>query len=143
MADIYHSFPINAPIEKVFTGISTAEGFDAWWSKSSSGVPYLNAVYKFSFGILYQWSAVVTKCTTNKEFELQLVDADQDWIKTRVGFVLNYDDGITDVHFYHIGWPQTNAHFKVSSFCWAMYLRLLKRYLEFGEMVAYEKRLDV
>jgi hypothetical protein len=49
----------------------------------------------------------------------------------------------TDVHFYHEGWPQANEHFKISSFCWAMYLRILKRNIEKGELVPYEKRLDV
>jgi Activator of Hsp90 ATPase homolog 1-like protein len=32
---------------------------------------------------------------------------------------------------------------KISSYCWAMYLRILKRYVEFGEEVPYEKRLQV
>jgi hypothetical protein len=36
-----------------------------------------------------------------------------------------------------------SAHYRTSSFCWAMYLRLLKRYVEHGEVVPYEKRLDV
>jgi hypothetical protein len=31
----------------------------------------------------------------------------------------------------------------VSCFCWAMYLRILRRHLEYGEEVEYERRLDV
>jgi uncharacterized protein YndB with AHSA1/START domain len=30
----------------------------------------------------------------------------------------------------------------VSCYCWAMYLRVLRRYLEHGERVPYEGRLD-
>jgi hypothetical protein len=33
--------------------------------------------------------------------------------------------------------------FRRSSYCWAMYLRILRRYLEHGETVPYERRLDV
>jgi hypothetical protein len=46
------------------------------------------------------------------------------------------------VYFYHLCWPEANEHWRVSNYCWAMYLRILKRYLESGESVAYEKRLD-
>jgi hypothetical protein len=51
--------------------------------------------------------------------------------------------GKTAVNFYHTGWPQKNEHYKISSYCWAMYLRILKRHLEYGESVPYEKRLQV
>jgi len=30
----------------------------------------------------------------------------------------------------------------VSCYCWAMYLRIMRRYLEHGESVPYERRLD-
>jgi hypothetical protein len=39
--------------------------------------------------------------------------------------------------------PEPNHHFRTSSYCWAMYLRLLKQNLEAGLFVVYEKRLDV
>ena len=42
--------------------------------------------------------------------------------------------------FSHTGWPSANEHFRVSSYCWAMYLRVLRRYLEHGEVVPYEQR---
>ncbi|MCH8956850.1 SRPBCC domain-containing protein, partial [candidate division KSB1 bacterium] len=38
---------------------------------------------------------------------------------------------------------EANEHYRVSCYCWAMYLRLLKRYVEHGETVPYEDRLDV
>lgn len=143
MADIFHHFVINAAAEKVFSGISTPQGLDAWWSKHSTGTPALHEKYMLHFGAGYDWPAVVTKFTPNKIFELKIHDAHPDWDNTLVGFVLEYNDGITHVQFYHTGWPQQNDHFKISSYCWAMYLRLLKRYVEFSEVVDYEKRLEV
>lgn len=49
----------------------------------------------------------------------------------------------TLVHFSHRGWRDANTHYRVSNCCWAMYLRILRRNIEHGETVPYEKRLDV
>jgi hypothetical protein len=73
MADILQCFPINAPLSRVFGGISHSKGLDQWWTKSSKAEPEAG----------------------------------------------------------------------ISTYCWAMYLRILKRWLEFGEQVPYEKRLSV
>jgi len=86
---------------------------------------------------------VVSRCLPDSEFELEIVSAQEDWLGTRVGFILNENDGVTQVHFHHLGWPDSNEHYRISCYCWAMYLRLLKRYLEFGDVVPYENRLDV
>jgi uncharacterized protein YndB with AHSA1/START domain len=142
MADIYHTFPIHAPIEKVFRGISTSDGLDRWWTKASLGAPQLNSVYKLSFGPGYDWTARVSKFGENKTFELTMTESDKDWRSSKVGFELSQKNGGTEVQFYHTGWPQANEHYKISCYCWAMYLRILKRFLEFGELVPYEKRLD-
>ena len=77
------------------------------------------------------------------EFELEMTRSDPDWNGTRVGFVLERQGNGTAVRFHHLGWPEGNAHYRTSCYCWAMYLRVLKRHLEFGENVPYEKRLDV
>lgn len=86
--------------------------------------------------------AVVSRYVPDREFELAIVTAHDDWRDTRVGFVLEEDAGVTRVRFHHCGWPQANEHYRVSCYCWAMYLRLLKRHVERGEVVPYEDRLD-
>jgi uncharacterized protein YndB with AHSA1/START domain len=143
MSDIYHSFPIKAPLSKVFEGIATSKGLDNWWPRSSKGNPAVGAIYDFDFGPDYQWKAVITKCIPDQEFEMQFTHAMDDWMGAKVGFRLKRSDDLTWVYFYHTGWPDITDHYKISSYCWAMYLRILKRNLEFGETVPYEKRLDV
>ena len=144
MPDIFHMFPIDASADKVFQGISTASGLDNWWTKNSEATPTQGATYTLDFGPPYLWQAIVTKFNDNKEFELQMTDADADWLNTKIGFLLNdKENNVTEVNFYHIGWPTNNEHYKISCYCWAMYLRILKRYIEFGEQVPYEKRLSV
>ena len=70
-------------------------------------------------------------------------NSDKDWEGSKVGFRLTANNKTTDVQFYHTGWNEDNEHLRISNFCWAMYLRILKRYLEFGEFVPYSNRLQV
>jgi len=143
MPDILHDFPINASVGRVFQALSTPEGLDCWWTKQSDGKPAEGAEYKLWFGPKYDWRARVTRCIPDSEFELQMIQADDDWIGTRVGFRLEERKGMTWVAFHHTGWQTDNEHYRVSCNCWALYLRILRRYLEHGESVPYERRLDV
>ena len=143
MADIFHHFQIKAARQKVFQAVSTPAGLDVWWTKQAMGQPVEGAAYELGFGPGYEWQAVVTRCVPEAEFELQLTAAPEDWLDTRVGFQLDEQDDVTQVRFHHTGWPEVNEHYRVSCYCWAMYLRLLKRYVEVGEFVPYEDRLEV
>ena len=143
MADILHDFPIRATPDTVFTAISTPASLDAWWTLSSAGTPAMGEPYDLSFGPGYDWTAVVSRCVPAVEFQLEMAQADQDWLGSRVTFSLSSKKtGVTTVRFQHTGWPHINEHYRISCFCWAMYLRLLKRYVETGEVVPYEDRLD-
>ena len=143
MPDIFHDFPIAAPPERVFRAIATPDGLDEWWTKHSAGQPTPGAEYELWFGPEYDWRARVTRCVPGSEFELEMVSADEDWRGTRVGFRLEARAGSTWVRFHHRGWPSPNEHYRISCYCWAMYLRVLRRSLEHGEVVPYKDRLDV
>ncbi|MFI5220306.1 MAG: SRPBCC domain-containing protein [Bacteroidia bacterium] len=143
MNNIYHDFFIKATAYKIFYGVSKPSGLDTWWTEKSSGKPAIGEEYSLGFGPGYNWKAVVTKCIAGKEFELEMKEADTDWNSTRVGFIISDAEGGNQVKFYHTGWPKLNEHFRISSYCWAMYLRLLKRNLETGEVIPYAIRLEV
>ena len=143
MPDFVHDFPINAPAAKVFTAFSAPEGLDEWWTKSSEGTPKEGESYHLYFGPGYDWRASVTHCTPGSEFELQMTDAHPDWMHSKVGVALSEKDGVTNVRFHHTGWPEANEHYRISCYCWAMYLRILKRFVENGERVGYDRRLEV
>jgi len=142
MPDIRHGFPISAPPARVFQAMADPAGLDAWWTLRSSGEPVAGHRYTLGFGPGYDWEAVVRSVTPGVELEWEITKADADWTGTRVGFRLDASGGETRVEFHHTGWPEANRHFRGSSFCWAMYLRLLKRYVEGGERIPYAKRLD-
>jgi hypothetical protein len=143
MPDIFQDFPIRTTLERAFAGVSTPTGLDAWWTKRSSGKPFVGQEFELWFGPEYDWRGVVTKCTHHQAFELKMTRSDTDWEGTRVGFEFEQRGDLVWVRFYHTGWPTANEHYRISNHCWAMYLRILRRYLEAGETVPYEKRLDV
>lgn len=143
MPDILQDFPIKAEADRVFDAITSPEGLDHWWTVRSAGQPIAGTEYKLWFGPDYDWAARVTRAERPIRFELEMVATDEDWNGTRVGFDLEPNGESTRVRFHHTGWPQANEHFRISCHCWAMYLRILRRYLEHGEVVPYEDRLDV
>jgi len=142
MPDIAHDFPIAAPRSRVFEAISTPDGVDAWWTLRSAGTAEAGAEWELGFGPGYAWRARVSQCDPDATFEWELTHADADWTGTRVGFALEDRQGVTQVRFHHTGWPSPNAHYRTSCYSWAMYLRLLRRWVERGEVVAYADRLD-
>jgi Activator of Hsp90 ATPase homolog 1-like protein len=124
--------------------VSTPAGLDRWWTLTSKGSPDVGREWELFFGAAYDWRAQVSRSTRGREFELVMGKSDRDWTGTRVGFELSESSpGVTQVRFHHSGWPEANDHYRTSSFCWAMYLRLLRLWLERGESVPYDRRLSV
>ena len=143
MADILQDFPIQATPARVFEGVTDPAHLDQWWTVKSSGRPAVGTAYELDFGPGYAWRAVVTRAEPDVAFELRMTHADRDWTGSLVGFALSPSPSGTRVSFYHSGWPEANGHYRTSCHCWALYLRILRRYLEFGETVPYDQRLDV
>lgn len=140
--DIIHYFQVNSPVEPVFETISTSKGISKWWSLDADGHSELGAILNLDFGPDYQWQAQVTQMVPPHEFELTLIKSDPDWMNSIVGFLLSPGQNGTDVRFYHKGWKEASDHYYISCYCWAMYLRVMKRYVEYGEFVEYEERLQ-
>jgi len=142
MPDILLNFPINAPIEKVFDAIAKPEGLNQWWTLRSRGEAATGETYELYFAENYDWRATVVEANPPYQFALKVTEATQDWLDTIVSFSLSETDGQTKMSFEHTGWPEDNDHYRSSSFCWAMYLRIMKRFVENGETIEYGKRLN-
>jgi hypothetical protein len=85
-----------------------------------------------------------TSFAPGSELELQMTEAPVDWAKSCVDCRLTPEgEGKTRVLFYHNGWPEANEHWRASCYCWAMYLRVLRRNVEHRESAQHEKRLEV
>lgn len=140
---IYHDLIIKAEISQVFKGISAPELLNEWWTDTCKGELALGGEFELGFTQSCIWHGRVTKLTTNKKFELLIVNSHEDWDDTKVGFVLDEKNNATKICFYHSDWKNLNEHFRISSYCWAVYLRILKGYLEKGIRVAFKERDEV
>jgi len=143
MPDILQDFLIRVPPARVYEAVSSVEGLNEWWTRAASGTATVHESYDLDFGPGCVWRAVVTRAEPPRAFELRFVEADADWADTIVGFELAPTDEGTKVRFHHRGWREANEHHRVSCHCWALYLRVLRRHLEHGETVPYERRLEV
>ncbi len=141
MPQILHDLFIKASPDRVFTAVSDPAEVDRWWSLRCSGVPTLNGEYRLFFGDPWDWRARVSKFEPLRAFEWEMTEAMDDWKGTRVGFDLDRTDDGTHVRFHHSGWAEEREHFRISSYCWAMLLRLLKVYVERGEVMPHAERV--
>ncbi len=140
-----HSILHNVYIQEkdpslIFDAMTTPSGLDRWWTLESAGKPILHSDYRFYFSEAFDWRATVTLVEIAKSIDWKMTEADIDWTGTSFGFRLKTLSDKTLVEFYHKDWKKTNEHFRRTSFCWAMYLYLLKRYLEYGEIIPFSDR---
>lgn len=143
--DIEHELLIPAPIDRVWNCFATAEGLNAWWTNTASVNPAPGGEYTFGFDATHQWAGIVRlyQEPTAIDWEMTGTAPMADWTGTHVGARLVAEGGSTRLHFYHRGWSGATQHMRISSFCWATYLRLLGRYCVLGEIVPYERRNDL
>jgi uncharacterized protein YndB with AHSA1/START domain len=140
MPSILHDLVISSPPGRVFKAITEPAQIDNWWTLRSSGAPVLGNEYRLYFGEPYDWRAVVSDLQQDRIFEWHMTHALEDWIGTKVRFVLIEIEGGTNVSFSHSGWKDHSEHYRISSYCWAQLLRLLKRWVEAGEVLEHPKR---
>jgi uncharacterized protein YndB with AHSA1/START domain len=143
--NIEHELVIAAPIDAVFERLGTARGLNSWWTLTATDDPRAGGRYEFGFGPEYQWAGVARVFEPPHAIEWEMTETRpmDDWRGTRVGARLTAEGNTTRLHFYHRGWESASAHHRTSSFCWAMYLRLLARNCTSGEVVPYERRNDL
>lgn len=137
---IYHNFWIEADAQKVYESITEPEHLVNWWPQKCTGKPELGSEYNFYFTDEYDWYGEVTMSKPGEAFHIKMTKSDKDWDPTSFGFDLKENAGKTTVSFWHMGWPECNDHFKISSYCWAILLQGLKNYIEKGIIVPFEER---
>jgi len=142
MADILHRFHVAAPAAEVFEAIATREGLNAWWTLDAQGRAVPDTSWRFFFSKDFDWKGRTVSVSPGKLIEWVFTDAEPDWTGTKLRIELKPVSGGTSVEFSHTDWNEASDHYRTSSFCWALYLRLLKRYVERGEVVPYAERDD-
>ena len=140
MADILHDFTILTAPGEVWDAVTSPSGIASWWSKKVVGEPKLGATYAFYGEDEIYSIGVVKRFEQGRLIEWEITKGAPDCMVTRMGFKLADEGGQTLVSFHHTGWPEVTSHFRERSFRWALDMRLLKRYVELGEVVRFEER---
>lgn len=140
--DVEHELLVPGPAEEVFARFATASGLEAWWTKASRADPRVGGIYHFGFDAAHRWQSTVRVFVPARAIEWEMTQTTPmpHRLGTRVGAVLTPEGVQTPLHFYHRGWEGPTPHQRISSFCWAMNLRLLARNVAHGEVVPYERR---
>lgn len=140
MYNIYHDIQISARPQEIFEAISTPQGLNAWWTVRSSGTPIIGKEYNFYFSEDYNWSAIVNTCNTDFAISFIMNHATDDWIGTKLNFTILPKDNYFILRLEHTGWRETSDHYRRTSYCWALYLKCLKDYVENDIIKPYEMR---
>lgn len=139
---ILHANYINAPVEKVFTTLTTAKGWDAWFTKGME----LDLGTKKMLFVWRNWgpdkvnisaSATIQSYEPNNEFSFIWQEGKHD---TLVKFTLSPLGKGTKVHVNESGYKNNDIGATDMNECatgWGEALTLLKFYLEHG--VVYEE----
>ena len=131
MTNIYHDIEINASAAEIYKMITTADGLNSWWTVASSSELKPGGQFRFYFSDLYDWQAKVILIETDKKLSLRMTEADEDWTGTELSFEIRAQDiGQSLLRFEHKNWRELNAHFRRTSYCWAIYLFKMKEILE-------------
>lgn len=137
---IHHDLEINAPIREVYEAVCDPVHLINWWPERCTGIPQTGEIYNFQFTEAYNWFGEVIRAIPNEAFHIKMTQSDEDWNPTSFGFDLESHQNKVLVKFWHVGWLNCNAHFRRSSFCWAILLQGLKNYVEKGIIIPFEER---
>jgi hypothetical protein len=138
---IYHDLLIHTSTKKLFSAVSKPEELIHWWPLKCSGEEKLNAEYNLNFTDAYNWFGKVVYYKPNTSFHIQMTGSNEDWNPTSFGFdIEEISNNKVQLHFWHKNWQDCNAEFKQSSFCWAMLLNGLKKYVEKGIVIPFNER---
>jgi len=86
MLAMYHDVEINCKPSALFKAISTAEGFNAWWTTDCHGKLFVGAIFNFHFSEDYDWSACVKEIKERQKVVYLITQADEDWTDTILSF---------------------------------------------------------
>ncbi|GGA67911.1 SRPBCC family protein [Ornithinibacillus halotolerans] len=147
MPEINHSTYIKAPVEKVYQTLTSAEGWNAWFTDNTM----LEMDYKGNGEIILRWEnfgsdqvdiedgGKILEVVSNKRFVFQWSPGEQ---PSTVRFELEpYREG-TAVTLYETGYTNSEKDLRACIQCavgWGEALTLLKVYLEHG--IVYKEDL--
>lgn len=132
MADIRHELTVEAPPERLFEALATAEGVAHWWERDvrGDGGPGGRLAVGFRDGTSVALDVAVHR--PQEQLVWSCAESSGEWRGTCIRFDLEPSGDGTVLRFGHEGWREPSDFFARCSYHWALILRALKRYAETG-----------
>lgn len=139
MEKIEHINYIKAPLEDVYSALTTQEGLGAVWTEELIVKPELGFVNEFNFGDNDNTKMKIIELSQNR-IVWECIASDPEWIGTKISFDLIQKEKVTAIVLKHFDWRELTEFYQWCNYNWAMFLLSLKSYCEDGEGTPYQKR---
>ena len=155
MPKIHHQLIIGTPAKTVYNALTTQAGLAAWWTPQTVAIPEIGSISQFGFGPAYVKKMKVVDLRPFEWVQWFCLEATEEWKGTTVAFALHegdrtalqqrypemhgqlqqQEDGkvLTLLIFEHDKWKEATSMFGECSYTWALFLRSLKSFCEFGK----------
>ncbi|MGO8946922.1 MAG: SRPBCC family protein [Ktedonobacterales bacterium] len=131
MATLSHKIYINAPKDRVYDALSTAEGLKSWYTPHLEGEVRQGATVVLQFTGKEPFSWKIVESTPNSRVRWECVAGPGTARGTSVSYRLSdKGDGRTVVELDHEGWPNSDEAYTVCNTFWGMLMGHLKQYAE-------------
>jgi uncharacterized protein YndB with AHSA1/START domain len=134
MAEIIHELHVDATPAEVREALTTRDGLAAFWTDQTAAEPEVGSKAWFAFGpnADIQKNFEVTAIDDRTVEWVDIEDASDEWVGTRVTWRLTPDADGTKILFTHSDWRSTEGELPQCSFVWGQVLARLASYLESG-----------
>jgi uncharacterized protein YndB with AHSA1/START domain len=126
---IHHLLHINAPIDKVFTALSSIEELKLWYTTEVQGSSKLNEIIEFKFGVV-DFHTKVIELVANEKIVMECVATSLPLVGQKVTYELDQNDEKTRVRFSQDGFDELDDFYANMNFSASKYLESLRQYCQ-------------
>lgn len=133
---IHHLLHINAPIDKVFTALSSIEELKLWYTTEVQGSSKLNEIIEFKFGGV-DFHTKVIELVANEKIVMECIATSLPLVGQKVTYELDQNDEKTRVRFSQDGFDELDDFYANMNFSASKYLESLRQYCQNGTSEAF------
>ena len=133
---IHHLLHINAPIDKVFTALSSIEELKLWYTTEVQGSSKLNEIIEFKFGGV-DFHTKVIELVTNEKIVMECIATSLPLVGQKVTYELDQNDEKTRVRFSQDGFDELDDFYANMNFSASKYLESLRQFCQNGTSEAF------
>ena len=133
---IHHLLHINAPIDKVFTALSSIEELKLWYTTEVQGSSKLNEIIEVKFGGV-DFHTKVIELVANEKIVMECVATSLPLVGQKVTYELDQNDEKTRVRFSQDGFDELDDFYANMNFSASKYLESLRQFCQNGTSEAF------